>query len=140
MLTLCLNEFSANLWDMTMPMPLYRRMALTIYGRDNSTDFYSQIWGRELDVMVRNELPSGSGIDHGCTLDGTSATERIVVNVPFHHTDLKGYYGGWTEHQIIVTPSLINGFGIQVTGHDKNDIKETLNLLFREVFSSTGEV
>jgi len=35
-------------------------------------------------------------------------------------------YDGWTEHKIIVTPSLMAGFNLQITGKDKGQIKEYL--------------
>ena len=38
--------------------------------------------------------------------------------------DEHGGYDGWTEHKIIVTPSLVYGFELRVTGKDRNDIKD----------------
>jgi hypothetical protein len=71
------------------------------------------------------ELPSGSGFDAGTTLDmDKSTSERLVFNTSFHHMDENGYYCGWTEHTVIVTPSLAFGIDVRVTGKDKNDIKE----------------
>jgi hypothetical protein len=34
-----------------------------------------------------------------------------------------GYYDGWTEHVVTVTPSFIGGFNIRVSGRNRNDIK-----------------
>jgi hypothetical protein len=41
-----------------------------------------------------------------------------------------GYYDGWTEHQVIITPSLQHGFDVRVTGQDRNEIKDYLAELF----------
>jgi hypothetical protein len=42
----------------------------------------------------------------------------------------QGYYTCWTEHQAIITPSMIFGFSLKITGRDKNDIKDYLGELF----------
>jgi hypothetical protein len=73
-------------------------------------------------------LPRGSGIDSGTTVDiDKSTADRIVLNADFHHMDEHGFYDGWTEHQIIVSPSFIGRFSIRVTGRDRNGIKEYLS-------------
>lgn len=77
-------------------------------------------------------LPSGSGFDSGSKLDiDASSPERLVFNTSFHHMDEGGYYDGWTEHSVIITPSLQSGYNLRVTGRNRNDIKEFI----REVFS-----
>jgi hypothetical protein len=45
-----------------------------------------------------------------------------------------GYYEGWTEHKVIVTPSW-HGFNIRVTGKDKNQIKEYITETFHYVLN-----
>jgi hypothetical protein len=35
-----------------------------------------------------------------------------------------GFYDGWTDHSVIVTPSLVEGFNLRVTGRNRKDIKE----------------
>ena len=77
--------------------------------------------------IARECLPSGGGIDCGTTLDLQASTpERIVFNVAFHHMDAHGSYDGWTEHQIIVRPSLVYGIDLRVTGRNRNEIKDYL--------------
>ena len=41
----------------------------------------------------------------------------------FHHMNDGGFYDGWTEHSVVVTPSLVYGFDTRITGRDRNDIK-----------------
>ena len=78
-------------------------------------------------------LPSGSGWDRGTTIDLVKSTpERLVLFGSFHHMNDGGYYDGWTDHEIVVTPSLQFGFTVKVTGRDRNDIKEYLTGLFLE--------
>jgi hypothetical protein len=81
-------------------------------------------------------LPHGSGIDGKCEISlELCKKDRIVFYVEFHHMDENGYYAGWTEHNIILTPSFIFGFEMRITGRNNNDIKEYLHQIFSEVFS-----
>lgn len=89
-------------------------------------------WAEErLNLIEREYLPSGSGLDAGCQiLVDESHKDRIVIQADFHHMNEVGFYDGWTSHKIIVTPSLICGFDLKITGRDKNGIKEYLAQLF----------
>jgi hypothetical protein len=62
--------------------------------------------------------------------DQFSTPEKLVFNTAFHHMDEAGGYDGWTEHQVIVTPSLEMGYSIRVTGRDKEEIKEYIAEMF----------
>jgi hypothetical protein len=48
--------------------------------------------------------------------------------------DENGYYCGWTEHNIILTPNF-GSFDMRITGKDKNGIKDYLYQLWFDVFS-----
>jgi hypothetical protein len=58
-----------------------------------------------------------------------------VIDTSFHHMNENGMYDGWTDHQIIITPSFISGFDIRVTGRNMKGIKEYLIDLFHYVLS-----
>jgi len=98
-------------------------------------------WAEErLALIERKYLPSGSGIDAGCkVLVEESNENRLVIKTAFHHMNEVGYYDGWTHHKIIVTPSLIHGFDLRITGRDKNGIKEYLGQLFDHVLEQEFE-
>jgi hypothetical protein len=75
--------------------------------------------------LCKDMMPSGSGFDCGTKLDFDNSTgDKLVFLTSFHHMNDSGMYDGWTEHSIIVTPSLIHGFNLKITGRDRNDIKE----------------
>lgn len=80
-------------------------------------------WTDRIDQLLEL-FPSGSGFDKGTKLDDSSTPERLVFNTAFHHMNEGGYYDGWTEHQVIVTPSLEMDFHLRITGRDRNDIKD----------------
>lgn len=82
-------------------------------------------YGDALDAM-ESDLPRGSGIDRGTRLDLERCRDnRVVFDVSFHHMDDNGYYDGWTDHKIVVTPEF-GGFDIRITGRDRNGIKDYL--------------
>ena len=49
------------------------------------------------------------------------------------NVDENGYYDGWTEHEVIIIPSLRYGFNVKVTGKNKNDIKEYIRHVFNNI-------
>lgn len=82
--------------------------------------------------LVDDYLPSGAGWDNGTKIDfEASTTDKLVFYGSYHHMNEGGYYDGWTEHRIIVTPSLAFGFDLKITGRNRNDIKEYLAECFR---------
>lgn len=100
---------------------------------NQTTDEYK---GQALDSIRGFEgmLPHGSGFDAGCSVDMQKSTpQRIVIDTSFHHMDENGYYDGWTEHQVIITPCLMFGFVLKVTGRNRNQIKEYIADSFRDI-------
>ncbi len=88
--------------------------------------------------LCRELLPSGSGIDSGCTIDldaCATSGDRIVIQTSFHHMAESGMYDGWTEHTVIVTPAFVGRINLRITGRDRNQIKEYLGDLFHEVLT-----
>lgn len=84
-----------------------------------------------LSYLVRNFMPSGSGIDSGVNLVIEKSTDRrLVFETSFHHMHESGVYDGWTEHVVTVDATL-TGFDIKVSGRDRNDIKDYLADIFR---------
>lgn len=81
--------------------------------------------------------PSGSGIDNGTHFNFEESKEdKLVFDTSYHHMNEHGYYDGWTHHEIIVTPSLMFGFSLRVTGRDRRDIKEYLSEVYSHWLSS----
>jgi hypothetical protein len=74
--------------------------------------------------------PSGSGLDSGVKLVGVRVHDGDCVSftfqADFHHMNDNGYYDGWTEHTVRVTPAF-SGISLRVTGRDRNDIKSYIH-------------
>lgn len=90
---------------------------------------------KHLDAIMDFEklLPSGSGFDAGTKIVLSECKpDRVVLSTQFHHMNDGGYYDGWTEHRIIVTPSF-TGTNIKVTGINRNDIKDYIAEIFSEI-------
>lgn len=89
-----------------------------------------------VERICKQILPSGSGIDSGSTIDlGECTAEKIVIHADYHHMNDGGYYDGWTEHAIRVTPSFIGGLSLRVSGRDRNMIKDYLSDTFHQALT-----
>lgn len=87
---------------------------------------------------MMDDLPSGSGIDNGIKiLLDKCKDDKLFFKLGYHHMDEHGSYDGWTEHEVIVTPSFVGGFDLRVTGVNKNYIKEYLHDILNESFTIT---
>jgi hypothetical protein len=108
--------------------PLYARLAAQcdIYRRNvDSGDPFADMARDRLDELASEYLPSGSGFDSGCYVElDESRADKVVIRCDFHHMNETGHYDGWTTHRAIVTPCLISGYALRITGKDKNGIKE----------------
>lgn len=82
--------------------------------------------------LVREHMPRGSGVDEGVKIDLWAMTnpERLVFSLSYHHMNGHGFYDGWSDHSVIVKPSLIHEIDVRITGQNRNDIKEYLTELF----------
>jgi hypothetical protein len=81
---------------------------------------------RERIGKLEDMLPHGSGIDSGTKIDlDKSHADKLVLYTSFHHMNEAGYYDGWTEHTITVTPGF-RSLNLRISGRDRNQIKDYL--------------
>jgi hypothetical protein len=118
-----------------MTTPLYIRLARRFAAVENCKNTGNTEWEQKhldvIDRLVKEYMPSGSGIDNGTMIDWVrSGAERLVFNTSFHHMNDVGMYDGWTEHTVIVKPSLMDGIDITIGGRNRNDIKDYLHDVF----------
>jgi hypothetical protein len=121
-------------------MKLYEKIARTFGAyqnciKSNNTDRQER-HQETIEELVKEHMPSGSGFDNDTTFDFDSKAERLIFNTSFHHMDECGYYDGWTDHQVVITPSLQYGFYLKVTGRDKRQIKEYIAEMFDDVLNT----
>lgn len=105
-------------------------MIARVDGEIDSEFYYDQA-----DDLVKAEFPSGSGVDSGTKIVWEKTNKnKIVLQADFHHMNDGGYYDGWAEHQIVITPDW-DGFNLKVTGRNRNEVKEYLGDLFHHTLN-----
>ena len=119
---------------------VYRRIAQLVDARwrclKSDNNGWAQRHDEQLATIERELLPSGSGVDNGTKINRTESTaERLVLDVSFHHMNEVGMYVKWTEHKVIITPSLLHGFDMRITGKNYRQIKDYLGDLYHEALS-----
>ena len=120
-------------------MKRYERLANAIVARRNCEESGNEEWrlkhGETITELL-SDAPSGGGFDSGTTLSTLKSGEsKLVFDTSFHHMDENGMYDGWTDHQVVVTPSFICGYDIRITGCNANDIKSYIADVFCEWLS-----
>lgn len=115
--------------------PIYQVIARAAQARKNCIKSSNEVWKikwTEKLNEIEKLLPSGSGIDTDTKIDLDKTTsEKIVLKVSYHHMGEDGGYDGWTDHELIITPSF-DGFNIRITGRNRNEIKDYLHELFSD--------
>jgi hypothetical protein len=109
-------------------MKTYQKIASLLQAIINCQKSNNKTWQdnhtEAIETIMQN-APSGSGFDNGTSLDFLKSTpEKLVFNTAFHHMNENGFYAGWSNHEVIITPSLAFGFNLRVTGKDRNEIKD----------------
>ena len=92
-----------------------------------------------IEEIVKNRLPSGSGIDSGNKFNFEKSTgEKLVIDSSFHAMDENGYYDGWIDYSVTVKPSLMHGIVLGISGSfgKRQDIKDMLYDLYRDALES----
>lgn len=121
--------------------PLYQILFSTFEAWDNCQRSGNIEWQNKhedrLELLISNHLPSGSGWDSGTKANWNAwkrKPETMVFYGGFHHMNDDGMYDGWTDHTITIKPSF-SGITIQISGPNRNDIKEHIHSLFYEALT-----
>lgn len=127
--------------------PLYECLALALDALANCERMGNGEWAprwRERLAKLERELPSGSGFDNGTRIDYDRSTgDKFVLTTAFHHMNDAGFYDGWTEHTVTIRPSFISRFTVEVSGRNRNGIKDFIADSFasalRDRFEQTAD-
>lgn len=120
---------------------LYQRIASAANAQRNCVKTGNAKWAREhfdtVSRLVREHMPSGSGLDNGTAFDwDRSSDDKLVFHTSFHHMNDLGMYDGWTDHVVTVKPSLLSGIDVFISGRNRNDIKDYLFDLYRDALTA----
>ena len=102
---------------------LYQRIANLVHWHPPSEHFQAQ----KLDELSRMEdlLPSGSGFDAGCKIQTNSVPpNRVLITFEYHHMSGIGYYIGWTQHEVLISPNLHHDYHIDIIGTGYEDLDD----------------
>lgn len=110
-------------------MKLYQKLALLVAGRINgircnNTHYWMDNHAAYTAELVNSYLPQGNGFAATKLELDDSTGNQLIFTIAFHH--MPEELGGddcWTEHSVIVSPDLIEGFTLIVTGENRDDIK-----------------
>lgn len=121
--------------------PLYRELASLLQARANCARANNDEWydkhAERIETLVKQWMPSGSGIDTGTEIDFDASTpSKLVFVFSYHHMDENGYYNGWTDHKCIVRPSLAFGIDIRISGRDRNMVKDYLYEVYHHAITT----
>ena len=116
-------------------MKVYRKIAFTFEAYKNCIQTGNTLWEeKHLDTLkhiAEEYLPHGSGFNNGVEIDiETSRKDRVVLRTAFHHMDENGTYERWTDHLVIIVPSLMFDFNLKITGQDYKNIKDYMQEIF----------
>ena len=115
-------------------MKIYQELARCFDALSNCIKEQNAVWAEKWEQGIEDIMasaPSGSGIDSGTIINlSDSTSDKLIFNCGFHHMNENGMYDGWTEHKIIVTPSLALDFHLKITGKDRNCIKDYLSEVY----------
>jgi len=90
-----------------------------------------------LESLVTDFMPSGSGFDSGTKLDiDASSDTKLVFYTDYHHMNEGGFYDGWTCHKVTAKASFVGGFDLNVTGPNRNEIKDYVGECFHAALSN----
>jgi hypothetical protein len=124
-----------------MTRKLYQALATLVLARANCIKSENEEWRDRHEErvlkLVAEYMPSGSGFDAGTKLDlDKSDANKLVFNTSFHHMTEHGYYDRWTEHTVIVRPSLAYGYELSISGPNRAQIKDYIS----EAFSNSLDI
>lgn len=122
-----------------------QRLATLIMARLNCTKSGNINWQdrheSSIETIIKENLPSGSGIDGETTIDyEKSKPDRIVIDSSYHVMDENGMYAGWVDYRVIITPSLQFGFESNIIGNfsgnrDAAGVKDYLYEIYEHALS-----
>ena len=80
------------------------------------------------EESMLEHFPSGSGFDDTAILNSKSTKDKLIINFGYHCMNENGYYDGWLNLAVIITPSLSWGYNLKINWHGyRNKYKYLLN-------------
>ena len=105
-------------------MKVYQKIAATIQTIENCINSGNHIWEeKHTDTLYKIEkeyFPHGSGFDGVVTLKiDDCKKDKILIYFEWHCMDDNGYYDGWLNFDLIISPSF-DGFNMHIVWYRHN--------------------
>ena len=126
-----------------METKLYQEFAQRIQAKKHCEQKENVEWQTKHTIALEkliDLLPHGSGLDYEWTIDyDKSNAEKVVLTMAYHAMDEMGGYDKVIYFTLTITPSLIHGFNLAITGNfgKYQDVKEYLYDILGESLSQT---
>jgi len=127
-------------------MKVYNKLALSFNAlcrcKETGNDEWIVKHTDTINAIIDKYFPHGSGIDAITEFDFDRSKEnRIYINSSFHVMNEAGYYDGWINFTVRITPSLSFGIDLLITGNfgKHQDIKDYLYMIITEPLSEEYE-
>lgn len=137
-------------------MKIYKFLAKNVFSRARCIDSINKnignvisnveswkIWvnkyEEEIDTIMRDIFPHGSGIDSGCMLNyEKSVNNKLVINSGYHCMDDNGCYDGWVDFTVTLTPDLELDYMLNIRGNfgKYRHVKDYLYQIFYDSFDT----
>ena len=125
-------------------MKVYQKLALSADARLTCIKRNNKEWEDKheetIENIVKNQLPSGSGIDSGNKFNYEKSNgDKLVLDSAFHAMDENGMYEGWIDYNVTVKPSLMHEITIDIRGNfgNRQEIKDMLCETYRTELEKT---
>ena len=93
----------------------------------------------KLTEIESQNLPHGSGIDNGCSINHEKSNkDKVVIDFDFHVMDENGFYDGWVNFKAVAKP-VFDGIEVRIIGKDTHFLKDYLQNLFCHVLTNEIE-
>ena len=128
---------------------IYKRLAKMANSRlrclVDSSKFPKEIenYENEIDNIMKNVLPHGSGIDDGCSFNyNKSQNNRLVINSAYHCMNENGYYDGWVDFTVVLTPDFELDYTLNIRGNfgKYGHVKDYLYQIFGDSFDQEVDI
>jgi len=124
---------------------IYQELARAFNAMENcrKANFDNENWydrhEEKIEYIIKNVFPHGSGIDGKTEMIYEKCNDnRLVFNSEYHCMDENGYYDGWINFRVVITPCLSFGYRLKIIGNFGNyrDIKDYLYEIYSYALDS----
>lgn len=113
-------------------MKVYQKLSAYIRAYKTNQETNNEKWMNYFEEKIKEiaekYLPNGSGIDNGNYINIEESDENKIVIESSYHKMTNGFYDGWIEYSVVVTPDLLNEIVFEFIEHNGNELEKDYGL------------